>query len=157
MGGKKAKSKENVTSGSPNDEWQKAIQAASVSEQTEFCDYKPAVFCLKTAEPTNELYQQIAVNCTRANTFTVISYDTLIDKAIQLGDPKKRPKEVSATTALGLDACEMLLKLKTERDQAIEHNEASEEKMAVPEIPSQLIAVMLKYTILCAKEERIEK
>ena len=120
MGGKKAKSKENVAGGgSPNDEWQKAIQAASVSEQTEFCDYKPAVFMLKTNDPTNELYQQIAVNCTRANTFTVISYDTLMDKAIQLGDPKKRPKEVSATTALGLDACEMLLKLKTERETTV--------------------------------------
>jgi len=160
--GKKAKSQEKVTApgaANPHDEWQKAIQASAVSEQTEFCDYKPAVYMLKTKESTKELYQQISVNCTRANTFTVISYDTLIDKAIQLGDPKKRPKEVSATTSLGLDACEMLLKLKTERDQIIESNEGKDhdEKSLVPEIPSQLIALMLKFTILCAKEERIEK
>ena len=100
--GKKAKSQEKVGTApgavNPHDEWQKAIQASAVSEQTEFCDYKPAVYMLKTKDSTKELYQQISVNCTRANTFTVISYDTLIDKAIQLGDPKKRPKEVSATT-----------------------------------------------------------
>ena len=53
----------------------------------------------------------------------------------------------------------MLLKFKTERDQIIESNESKDHdgKLPVPEIPSQLIALMLKFTILCAKEERIEK